>query len=121
MLIRFSKTDQLGAGCVITIPESSALTCPVRAAVEYTNIRPFQGDAYFRRFDTTPLSRYEFNKVLRNCIGKLGLPIQCYTSHSFRIGGATAAAMRGYSNEQIKIMGRWSSDSFRRYIRVEMQ
>ena len=116
--VRFSKTDQRGAGNVVIIPES-ALLCPVRAALEYICIRPRQGTAFFRHFNTHPLSRYEFNRVLRRCVSFLGLPLQCYTSHSFRIGAATSAAMAGYSDSQIQVMGRWSSHSYRRYIRVD--
>ena len=118
MSIRFSKTDQRGAGHVIIIPEGTSL-CPIRAASEYIHIRPEQGTAFFRRFNTEPLSRYEFNRVLRRCVSFVGLPLQCYTSHSFRIGAATSAAMGGYSDSQIQVMGRWTSHSYRRYIRLD--
>ena len=49
MSIRFSKTDQRGAGHVIIIPEGAFL-CPVRAASEYIHIRPEQGTAFFSTF-----------------------------------------------------------------------
>ena len=115
--VRFSKTDQRGAGCVITIPEGTLL-CPVQAALEYTRARPARGTAFFRRFDSSPLSRYEFNRVLQRCVSFLGLPLQCYTAHSFRIGAATSAAMAGFSDSQIQLMGRWTSLAYRRYIRL---
>ncbi len=38
--------------------------------------------------------------------------------HSFRIGAATFAAERGFSDAQIRSMGRWQSDAFRKYIRT---
>ena len=38
-------------------------------------------------------------------------------THSFRIGGATAAASDGISDSTIQILGRWSSDAYRRYLR----
>ena len=39
-------------------------------------------------------------------------------THSFRIGGASAALAAGASDALVRIMGRWSSDSYTRYIRV---
>ena len=39
-------------------------------------------------------------------------------THSFRIGGATALAQAGVPDYIIQIIGRWSSDSFLRYIRT---
>jgi hypothetical protein len=41
-----------------------------------------------------------------------------YKAHSFRIGAATHAASRGYSDQDIQIMGRWHSDAFKKYIRI---
>ena len=40
-----------------------------------------------------------------------------YKGHSFRIGAATFAAECGFSDAQIRLMGRWQSDAFRKYIR----
>ena len=81
--VRFSKTDQLGVGCVITIPESGSVMCPVRAVTEYTRIRPTQGAAFFRHFDTSPLTRHRFTRVLRLCVSFLGLHLQ-YRGGYFR-------------------------------------
>ena len=39
-------------------------------------------------------------------------------THSFRIGGASAALSAGASDALIRIMGRWSSDAYNRYIRI---
>ena len=37
-------------------------------------------------------------------------------THSFRIGGASAAASAGVPDSVIQILGRWKSDAYRRYI-----
>ena len=42
-------------------------------------------------------------------------------THSFRIGGASAAASAGVSDSVIQILGRWSSDTYRRYLRLSDQ
>ena len=39
-------------------------------------------------------------------------------THSFRIGGASAAASAGIPDSQTQILGRWSSDAYRRYLRL---
>ena len=97
MSIRFPKTDQRGTGhIIIIIPEGTSL-CP------------------------NPC-RDMSNRVLGRCVSFAGLPLQCYTSHSFRIGAATSAAMGGYSDSQIQVIGRWTSHTFhsyRRYIRLD--
>ena len=40
-------------------------------------------------------------------------------THSFRIGGASAAAAAGIPDSVIQIMGRWKSDCYKRYIRID--
>ncbi|GAU94861.1 hypothetical protein RvY_06568 [Ramazzottius varieornatus] len=42
------------------------------------------------------------------------------TSNSFRIGAASTASKAGCSMEQIRSMGRWSSDASNRYVRPDM-
>jgi hypothetical protein len=48
-----------------------------------------------------------------------GLSSNDYNAHSFRIGAATTAAMLGKNYDEIKYMGRWKSDSFKKYIRMD--
>ena len=49
----------------------------------------------------------------------LALPgIPGINTHSFRIGGASAALTAGLLDALIRIMGRWSSDSYQKYLRI---
>lgn len=40
------------------------------------------------------------------------------SSHSFRSGIATLMGQLGYSDEQIKAIGRWSSKAFEEYLKM---
>jgi hypothetical protein len=52
--------------------------------------------------------------LFRGC----GLDTMKYEGHSFRIGAATFSAECGFSDTQIRAMGRWRSDAFLKYIRI---
>ena len=117
--IRRSKTDQTGKGCCIVIPPNNmTLMCPLKAVEDYLSLRSKDGCAFFQHFDTRPLTRHEFSRTLKRVIGFIGLPVAFYSSHSFRIGAATAAAMAGVPDACIQKMGRWASHAHRRYIRT---
>ena len=57
-----------------------------------------------------------FANRLGAVVAKAGVP-GLVTAHSLRIGAATSAARHGYTDSQIKALGRWKSFSFLRYIR----
>ena len=42
-----------------------------------------------------------------------------FTNQSLRIGGATSLAQRGFSNIVIQKAGRWRSDAFKTYVRLD--
>jgi hypothetical protein len=46
--------------------------------------------------------------------------IRNYKGHSFRIGSVSHASSTGVSDEHIQLMGRWNSNAFKKYIRIEM-
>ena len=49
----------------------------------------------------------------------LALPhIPDINTHSFRIGGASAALSSGASDSMIRSLGRWTSDCYLRYLRI---
>lgn len=49
-------------------------------------------------------------------LSTLGLRSSRLTSHSFRIGRATTFAIEGLSDDEIKRIGRWESNTYLRYI-----
>ena len=65
--------------------------------------------------DKTPLTRYQFTSILNNvCQNKANQP-KSLTQNSFRIGRATNLDKEGVSSENIKKLGRWSSNTFSKY------
>lgn len=119
--IQSCKTDQIGQGHIIEVKSSDdAVLCPVRAVGKYLQMRQsFSCDQLFCHANDAPLTRYQFSAVLEKTLKFTKRP-DCgnFKSHSFRIGAATVASLRGIPDEEIKVMGRWKSDCFRRYIRI---
>ena len=115
VLIKASKTDPFRQGCHIRIAPSYTDFCPVLAIQHYLRIRPFRVSAPLFIFDNgTFLTRLDVSLLLQR-----SLPNSVnINTHSFRIGGASATASAGVSDSVIKILGRWSSDAYKRYIRV---
>ena len=93
--------------------------CPVQALVEYCKTRGAQPGPLFCHPNLAPITVYQFNTELSHCLKFCGLDTTRYKGHSFRIGAASHAADMGFSDAQIRTLGRWKSDAFRIYIRSE--
>ncbi|CAC5398778.1 unnamed protein product [Mytilus coruscus] len=103
--LRSSKTDQCCTGTTIVIDDRPSDVCAVFALRNYLKIRPNVAGQLFCHFDGTPITRYQFSGVLKTSLNILGLSQAKYSSHSFRIGAATSAAMNGLSDSEIQAMG----------------
>ncbi|XP_063784402.1 collagen alpha-1(I) chain-like isoform X1 [Pseudophryne corroboree] len=116
--IQRSKTDVAGRGQWVRMgPARARGICPVSAARAYSSIRPPTPTGWLVHCDGAPLTRYQFRSVLGRCILYLGLSPADYGTHSFRIGAASAAAAAGWSEVEVRALGRWRSGAVRRYIR----
>jgi len=121
--VRSAKNDQPGVGHPfhmerVTVSESAAFDVV--------------GDLYdwcaaCRPPDAAPLFSWnngskwpsvaKFNSALKQVATHLGLPTTNVSSHSLRIGGASALAAAGAYDRDIMILGRWKSLVFLNYIR----
>ena len=92
--------------------------CPVQSLLEHFALRGEQGGAIFITKGGLPVTREAFAWQLSEAIRLCGLDPARYKGHSFRIGAASYAAGQGMSDSQIRIMGRWRSNAFHKYVRV---
>ena len=103
---------------VITIEsEPSETFCPVQTLLDYHKLRGFHKGPLFTCAAGGAISTKKFNIELRRALNFCGLDCSGYKSHSFRIGAACHASEKGFSDSQIRALGRWHSDAFRTYIR----
>ena len=91
--------------------------CPFQLLLQYLIHRGTKPGPFFVFSNKAPVPRSFFAKHLKAVLQYLDFKPALYKSHSFRIGGASFLASRGYTDLQIKLMGRWNSDVFIRYIR----
>ena len=116
---KYSKTDPFGKGHAVTMHATNTLTCPVQAMRHYLKLRSYHAQSpLFLLADGTALSHFKFFTSLRCLLTKVGLRAELYAGHSFRIGAATTAAAAGLLDRLIQAMGRWSSECYKRYIRL---
>ena len=93
--------------------------CPVASMLEYLSIRGKRPGPLFLSIDGNAIPRSVFTSLLSRVIKLCGLDPSRYKSHSFRIGAASHAADKGMSDAQIRALGRWKSNAFMKYIRLQ--
>jgi site-specific recombinase XerD len=69
----------------------------------------------FVRFNGVMLTRTYLSERLRRLLSDAGIPGN-FSSHSFRIGAATSAALAGVPDHLIQTLGQWSSSAYLTYI-----
>jgi integrase len=102
---------------------SNKAVCPVHSLWSYLQLRGKESSnvqPLFSFMDNAPITRSFFNSQLQLSLKFAGLNVKNYKSHSFRIGAATTAWAKGFSEEQIQQMGRWNSEAFKKYIRIPL-
>lgn len=119
--IKRSKTDHFNEGFLVYLPCMCPHACAYCSMKEYIFALPLQCPSdtpLFRNKNLQTLTKAAFVKHMRSLIAELGIPVTDYSGHSLRTGLATTAAAAGLSDWEIKMLGRWSSDAYRRYIRI---
>ena len=87
---------------------------------EFLNLRGRSNAPVFIHKSGLPFSRTFITNNLRVDLTQIGLNAKHFNTHSFRIGRCTDLASFGYSDQQITLIGRWSSNAFRKYIKPSL-
>ena len=129
VFLRTSKCDPFSKGVYIDIFNNNSL-CPVIVMNKYLSIRRCYSGANIHsplfvefglgsRGTGNILCRDRFIYYLRHLLTLLGCNDNDYCGHSFRIGAATSAGAAGVPDHIIKMLGRWTSDCYVRYIHTD--
>lgn len=120
LFLKTSKTDPYRLGCTLVFHKTDSFLCPVTSLWNYLTLRythaPSSQEPLFLMPDSSPLTRTVFIHYLRELLQRLCYNPLLYAGHSFRKGAATSAAQAHIPDHLMKVLGRWSSDCYQRYI-----
>ncbi|CAH1271013.1 Hypp4531 [Branchiostoma lanceolatum] len=114
----FKHSNNTAHSSLSILAQPETLDCPVSNLLSYLQLRGGQPGFLFLSRNGNAISCDAFSKILKACAEQSQLDPRKFTSHSFRIGAATTAALQGVSDSTLRRLGRWSSEAFKKYIRV---
>ena len=124
ILVRRSKTDQIGKGRIVSIPQVGGRLCPVAALEEWLRVSGIAGGPLFRpvaksgRAAERRMSAGAVARIVKKRTWAVGCDPSRYSGHSLRAGFATEAARCGVPKWRIKAQtGHLSDFILERYIR----
>ena len=114
-----SKTDPFRSGATVRLSRSGDPNlCAVMALDTFLASRMTPNGPLFRSQTGMALTHHRLNYLIQDLAARSGVESGRYSSHSFRIGAASAAAAAGVPDWKIQALGRWSSDCYKRYVRL---
>ena len=119
LTIKNSKTNKSGIPETIIIYSTNDETCPVNCCKKLINANKnvSVNAPFFTNANGKPLTIKKFNELLK-ILTSSTIQNGVISAHSFRIGITSLLAKKGYSNESLKQIGRWSSRAYKAYIRM---
>lgn len=118
LLLPASKTDPFRRGVSITIAATGDEACAVRSIRHlFTCFSASTSSPLFQTAAGVLFTRRLATDILREKLQVMGYT-GVYSGHSFRRGAATHARNMGLSDDEIMLLGRWKSGSFRLYIDI---
>ena len=128
LLINASKTDIFRQTVTIIIGKGKEPVCPVvllhkmlkkrvKLAKNNPRLKVHKAAPLFIAENGKIVSRANMSLFLKTCLTAVGLDTRNFSLYSFRIGGATMYAKRGFNDYDIQLLGRWQSAAYQTYIR----
>jgi len=117
--VKAPKERKDNRAVIVDVYQSDTEICPVRAYKKwYAATASNQPDQpAFRLDDGVPVTATTLNSILHERLTRY-LDNQRITAHSFRGGAASMMASLGYSDKDVKAVGRWSSRAVELYIKL---
>lgn len=125
--LHHTKTDVMNQGQFVYIYNHPGPFSAYTVFLKYlrdTAHRPAGSPVFMMDAVGTRPQRFVTRHIINACLkmkgSAMGMEVTYLSSHSLRIGGATALADAGVPDRDIQFAGRWRSDTFLRYIRVSL-
>ncbi len=130
LFFRSSKNDRAGRGCSRTLHRSGHnVCCPIiaawglRVAGIQLGLKPTDPFCSYpdprTRGTRRQVSVAIMSRTVKSAASFHGLPTTKFSSHSLRSGGATEMFLGGCSDATVQLFGRWDSDAYKAYIRID--
>ena len=117
--IKASKTDPFCVGMTIFIAATGYPVCPFQALEKYLYYCKCHKGPLFKFSNGNYLTRQALASIVKKGLASYGISPSAYSTHSFHIGAASTAAAAGIPDSLIKSLGRWRSDCYQRYLRID--
>jgi hypothetical protein len=112
-----SKTDYDNTGVRIVIAAADDDACLLRHMKSLLQSNDRDLNAPLLRLTSGAFTRERALEILSRRLKRVGIDPKDFKGHSFRKGAAQEAYKYCMSEDQIQILGRWSSDTVRRYFK----
>ena len=118
--LKCPKESKTGKAVIVEIYETQGSLCPVKAFRNWKDRATMErGFPLFRDEGGVPLTGRRMNRWLKDTLESvIDYGKGKFTAHSFRIGLATTMATLGFSENDIKEAGRWSSNAHELYMQL---
>jgi hypothetical protein len=118
--LKCPKESKAGKTVIVELFETGGTLCPVKAFERWQlKNKNQEGLPAFRDRTGKPVTGTKMNIWLKTLLGKhVDQTKGKFTSHSFRIGLATTLGTLGFTTNDIKEAGRWSSNAYEVYMRL---
>jgi hypothetical protein len=118
--LKCPKENKNGKAIMVDIFESGGTLCPVKAYCRWRERNAGERNLpVFTDKQGVPVTGSKMNTWLKQMLWKhMSYGNGKFTGHSFRIGLATTLGTLGFSTNDIKEAGRWSSNAYEVYMRL---